>query len=551
LRKYSRSQWLVALLALGLLLSLIVYPIVQVPVKAGLRDGWIEPYVRLFKDPNFYRLWGRSLMIGASAAGIAVAGGFGLGWLVVRTNVPFRNLFGYLIILPYLTSMLITAFGFATMGSPSAGWMNDLFASIGLPFRVDFYSIWGIALVLGVSNVPIAFLVMRNQLSSAGRDEEEAAQVSGATTLRILGSVTIPLLRPAIGAAALLVFAMSLANFSVAAVLGSAVRIDVVPTKIYIAASQYPADWGTAAVYAMTLITFLLLIIAAQLIFESRAKVASASTSMKAPSIIELGPVARHAGAAALMGYVLIAFVLPIASVFVISFLPYWGAPFSELTLDTYRFVFADPIIRMAIRNTLIIASVAATIATLVGGMFAYAVARFSLPFGKILSAFASSPLGLPGLIIGLGYLFAYVGTPLYGTLWLPALALLSRFMPFALRTVSANLAGVHRSQEEAARVSGAGELRILIRVIIPQVWPAFVGAWAVLFLIFTREVDSVVLLGGSAHIISVELYNMWRDSFIAEAAAVSVLLLAITGLVMVLLVRVMRKTGGSGLNLS
>jgi iron(III) transport system permease protein len=515
----------------AILAFLIVYPVVEVPLQAHASSGWAAPYVQLFHSGSFFQTWGSTLLVAAGAGVIGTVGAFVLGWIVERTDVPFRRALAGLIVLPFLAPIVVNAFGWAALGAPQVGWIARVFHAVGLNVNVDFYNVWGIMAVLGLGLLPMAYFVIRAPLASMGRDEEEAARVGGAGTFRILRSVSLPLVAPSIGTAFVLVFSTAAANFSVAGVLGLPQHVNLVTTEIYFDVNYSPPAYGYAGVYSMTLLVMLAIILIIQQRIERRAKVSSEMASGLPPEPIAVGRW-RWPLAALPVLYIIVAFVLPVGAVISASLLPYWGASLSHMTLSVYRNAFTSGDLWTALWDTVILSAVGATITVVLGGLIAYLTSRFRLPGRRTMDAVASSPLGLPGIVLGLGYLLIYVNTPLYGSLDVILLVLIARFLPFSFRSVSAASTGLHASLEEAGKISGAGPIRVFTRIAFPLLRPSFLASWAICFLLFEREVDAIILLVSGSPLMATELYNMWSDGDIPTAAVYAVVLMVVAAVI-------------------
>ena len=216
-----------------------------------------------------------------------------------------------------------------------------------------------------------------------------------------------------------------------------------------------------------------------------------------------------------------------------VSLLPYWGAPLRALTVANYIRVWQKPDFLPALETTVTVALIGATLVTAAGAALAYLVGRLHLPRGPLLTAIAASPLGIPGIVLGLGYLWLFVGTPLYGSLLLIVLVLAVKGMPFSLKIISSAQAAVHESQEEAARISGAREDQVFARITFPLLRQVFASVWCLLFVFQTHEVDANILLQGSGTVLSVLTYKEWAYGDI-PGAAVGAMVLVLVGTVAV-----------------
>ena len=127
------------------------------------------------------------------------------------------------------------------------------------------------------------------------------------------------------------------------------------------------------------------------------------------------------------------------------------GLSLSNLTLEHYDFIFHNDAVRIAIRNTLFLAVLAATVATLIASIAAYITQRRLVRGYKYLSFLATAPLGIPGIVLAVGLFIAYTQEPflLYGTLWIILIAYMTKYLPLAYQTSNAALMSIHHELEE------------------------------------------------------------------------------------------------------
>lgn len=189
---------------------------------------------------------------------------------------------------------------------------------------------------------------------------------------------------------------------------------------------------------------------------------------------------------------------MPFIVLVFISFVPGWvgGLNIAKFSLDNYRTVIlVNEVTQRGLVNSSIIAIVGATLGVLGFTVLAALITRTNLPARTGLDFIGMSPVAFPGIVLGVGFLVAWIKTPLYGTLWILMLAYVVHFMPTGLRSMSATLGGISPDLDECARVSGANWLGAFRRILIPLIWPGLMSTWLLLFVIFMREVSSSMML--------------------------------------------------------
>jgi iron(III) transport system permease protein len=247
-------------------------------------------------------------------------------------------------------------------------------------------------------------------------------------------------------------------------------------------------------------------------------------------------------------GYFCFALFLPLGAVTITAFLPYAGAPIEAVSIRNFARLFDSDLFRASIANTLIFSVVGASVAVALGTVGAYCFRRLQPPGAWLWDMIASAPIALPGIVVGLGYLWLAVGTPIYGTLVLTTLVVVVRFVPFALRSGTAALTRVDRSLDEAARIAGASEVRVFSRIVTPNILTSIVSMWGLLFVLFTHEIDTNILLQGTNNgVLAVQIYSWYQYGGVELAAAGSLVLLVMTAIALAIVGLVVRLWRGVG----
>src|SRR5881296_2264006 len=247
-------------LVAGVAAVLVLYPIAYL-IQASLSVG--DPQAR---PPEAYGLdnyaglgryahiFGNTLLVAAMATVLAIFFGFVMGWILSRTNVPGRAAFEQLMALPYYVTPLMGALAWALIASPSSGFINQIWRALGGDGHlIDINTPWGIAWVMALFEGAVAFVMIGAVMKSMDPALEEASQVMGASRLRTMLRVTLPLVLPGVLGAAIFVFAEMLGSFAAALVLGLPSRYYVITTAIYQLVQQYPPKIQIAAAMGVSL----------------------------------------------------------------------------------------------------------------------------------------------------------------------------------------------------------------------------------------------------------------------------------------------------------
>jgi iron(III) transport system permease protein len=217
----------------------------------------------------------------------------------------------------------------------------------------------------------------------------------------------------------------------------------------------------------------------------------------------------------------------------------------SNLTLEHYKFIFTNDSVWIALPNTLLLASMAATAGTIIAGLIAYITQRRLVRGYPILGFLATTPLAIPGIVLAVGLFAAYSHEPLllYGTLWILFLAYLTKYLPIAYQTSNASLMSIHPELEESARILGANPLRVLAEITVPLFKAGLIAAWVLIFMPSIRELSSSVLLWTTnTKVLSVVILDFYQEGQLDIAAAIGVVLIIITLIVVAFAYRILGR---------
>ncbi|MFC0407756.1 ABC transporter permease [Roseomonas elaeocarpi] len=500
-------NWQTLLPAAGVLIgcALSIGPFLATLVQSlVLWDGplfhlTLANFAALLTSPRFFSAVGNTLLCGVAATLLSCVFGLGLAWITLRTDLPGRSWFETLNVVPFFLSPYVGALSWMYLLAPHSGLVQttarDWFG-ISLDF-LDIYGRGGVIWVLSLFYTPYIYLFVSGPMGQMDGSLEDSARVHGASLLSTLRHITLPLVMPALLAGAVIVFVTSAGLFDVPLALASPVRIRTVPTEIY-AAVQYPADFGAAASYGVIIMAVTLILTLAQRAYLARHRYEIVSGKGYKPRLIHLRGVPRAFAMAAELFYVLCAVALPIVALMMVSVSPIWTGRLnpSFLSLENYRYIlFSYPLTRDAISNSLILAVLTASAAVVVGVLQAYYLNRGKPHRRGLAEAVVSIPLGIPGIILGLGFLIIALRTPLYSTLSILLIAYVARSYPFATRAISSMFLAINPELEHSARVSGAGWWTTMRLIMLPLLRPAIAAAWLMLFVMTIRELGATILL--------------------------------------------------------
>jgi len=550
-RRFQRRALLVLIYAV--LLVSIIYPMLMILYESIFEssEGFLQHAGNVLTDRDVVVAIGNTLQISILATMIAGGLGVTLAWLVARTDMPFAKILDPLNMLPFYLSSVVGALSWQVIASPKIGLLNKLVEPLFGPGPlVNIYSIPGIAFVLGLFYAPYIYLFTLESLRSMDASLEEAARMSGSSILNTALRITLPLSAPAILSSFMLVFVTCAGIFGVPQVLGTPGHITTISTIIYRAMNDYPADYPTAALLSLLLFLFTAALIVLQIRFLKNKSFATITGKGYRPRPLKLGRW-RWFGFGVNLFYVVLIF-LPFLALCAVSLQDAWTGSFewSRLTLKNYLAVlFVEDAARRGFSNSLIISSVGASLAIAVCFFLALIVQKTKLPGRNLISLISTLPVAIPGIVLGLGFLVAFISTPLYGTIWIIMFAYIVHYLPTGLSNMQALVQSVSKELDESARMSGASWSEAMRKVLLPLLAPGMISTWILLFVTFIREVSaSVMLYTLGTETLSIALIRIMEYKPYGISAAFGVLqTLLLMGAVILLRLATNRKSGEKG----
>ena len=490
-------------------------------------------YVRLFTDPTAGTAAFNTVLAGICVMLFSCIIGCSLAWVVGRTNVPFRKVFGILNLVPFFFSPYVGAMSWLYILAPNGGILQKLsktYLGHEIPF-INIYNVGGVIWVLSLFYAPYIYLFVIGPIRNMDGALEDAGRVHGASFWYTFRHITLPMLLPSILSGMLIVLVTSAGLFDVPLSIAEPHGIKMIPTEIY-RASQYPSDFGRAAVLGTIMMLITILISLAQQNYIRGRRFYTVTGKGYRPRPIELGRFGRMLALSTELIFILMSSVLPLSALVMVSLSPIWTGTFrpSFVTLQNYNYVlFHYRITQSAIFNSAYLATVGASISLALGCLQAYFIRRRTSWISHIVEPILSLPLGIPGIIIGLGFLILLIGTPLYATIWIMIVATVAHFFPIALRSIAATLLSLNPELEECARSSGANWFQMMRYILIPLLRPALAATWLLLFVILIRELGaSLLLYNQGTETVSVVLVLLSEQNFgyVAALAVTQVVVL-------------------------
>ena len=499
LKAFELTPYLVLGLALIILVVFIAYPLSKVVFNSFIKLG-DEPTLKNLTLVNFSQFSTSTLYRGAFLNTLTVGLfcvlfscliGIPMAYFVAKTRTPLKTFFLTLGTLPLILPPFVGAYSWILLFGRQGvvNFLLDRAFGFTLP---DIYGAPGVIIAITMSTYPFMFLLTYGALVSADPFIEESAEIMGASRWRVIRTVTLPLVIPAIVAGALIVFMRSVGNFGVPAILGG--NFYVLPTLIHF---QVTGFFNLNAAGAIAMVNVVLVgaaILLSQYVTARRSYVTITSTTQAAR--ISSSKVLKWVGTIFCLGVIFFS-LLPHLTVIITSFTEGWaGTRYpTKFSFQNYRRIFE--IALTPIKNSLFLATTATLIASVIGTLLSYINVRKNLRARWILDLTVMLPFILPGIVVGVAILIGFSSGLLIlsGTWMIMVVGFFIRRMPYIFRSTTASLSQIDVAVEEASSITGASWLTTFRKITLPLMAPGILAGAVISFSTLMGELSTTVIL--------------------------------------------------------
>ena len=515
-------KWLIILLIVDFLLLFQMLPLVYMLFKAFFPNG-------SFSLETIRRLYTYSLNLDAVkntlvAATMTMIFGtllaFPLAWLVGRTDLYGRKFFRALFVLTYMVPPYVGAMAWLRLLNPNVGtmnrWLRALLHLSNAPGPLNVYTLPGMIWVLTSFYYPYAFITISRAMEKMDPSLEEASRISGASPLKTVFTVTLPMMLPSLISGALLVFVSAMSCYGIPSIIGSPGRVHTVTTRIveYVSLGQQGLNDATGmAVFLMVLAVIILFI--SDVVLARRQYITVSGKSVQ-PTLVELRKW-RVPLTVLVSLFAVLVILIPFATILLTSFKVDVGKSVlanANFTLTNWKTVFARVETLNSLKNSLLYASVAATVGIVIACTMSYLLQRTRIRGRKLPDFMITLGSGTPSVVIALGLIMTMKGNfgiNIYNTAYIMIIAYLIKYLMMGMRTVVSAMSQIHVSLEESSQVSGASWLRTMFKITGPLIFPSIAAGWFLIFIPCFYELSMTTLLYSSTtKTIGFQLYEYW-----------------------------------------
>lgn len=490
-------------------------------------------YSDLVTRPGTAQLVWNTLFYAGCSVFFGVSLGMAMSWLTERTDMPGRTLVRIFMFSWMAVPPLVFGYGWVLLINPGNGALNNALQAIfGIPTSfLTPYSMTALIVISSLSLVPTSYVMISGLLRNMDPSLEDAGFVMGAGRLKVIRTVTLPVLTPGLFSVGMFLFINMVQTFDLPLVLGASAGIPVLSTRIFLLAApdMGQPNYGLAGAFGVFLLIMALLLMwgyfrATRL--SERFRVVSGRGFR--PKKLKLGK-GRYV-AAAFVGLYFVIMMLPLLILVWASLLPFYRVPnfadLSNITFAAYSKILSQPTFVLSIVNTVLMVAVVSVVVIILCCLISWHSVRTRNAAARWLDVMAFAPIAIPPIVLAIAMLLYFMPTAIYGTIWVIIIGHITMFIAFGTRTMNGAFIQIHKELEDAATISGAGWTTSFRRVVIPLVWPHIVNAWLWVAAHSARDLTfPLILMTGANVVVASSIFQTWGYPDLPAASALAVLM--------------------------
>jgi iron(III) transport system permease protein len=552
--------WVFAVAATGLLfvvLSLLGTVLGSVGDTATMGSFTLKNYWQLALAPDLVEVLLNTVMLGLGSIAVMLVFSLPICWLLARTDFPWKGTMMTLLTAKLAVPGFITAMAYVWLFNPNSGIANKMFGATGIGATpvFDVYSLTWICFLQGLVLTPACVFMMLPAFLNMGSILEEAAWVNGVSRLRAYRRIIVPLLAPGVLAATLFFFVVAVEIFDFVGPIGMPARLGVLSVWIYDALHPTAGvpDYGFAAAAGMLLFVVAGFAIAFYIrCLRQAQRYAVVTGKGQAFTPVPLGRW-RWAALAFVGAWVVLAFLIPVAALVWVATVPFLQPPSAQAlaSVNLVSFRHALSYLGAPLQNTLVVMAGSVVLAVAWSTCISWVVTRSRSRLARWVDAIVFLSLAVPSMVAAVAFQYAGMALhqwlPLYGTVWLIAIAMATRMLAFCTRTINGPALQIHVELDEAAYVSGVSRMRSFRRVFLPIIAPAMLYSGVMVAMLAARDLTLPLMMNtGKSPLVSTLIYDLQTGGDFNVAAAIGLYMIAML-LLLVAVAHAIARLGTTG----
>ena len=516
-----------------LLLIFVVYPVISVLITSVKKSGetTLANYIDFFKYSYYYKAMINSLILGAVTTTIILVISFSLSYVISKTDLPFKQFFRISALLPLISPPFIFSLALIII----AGRRGLIYKFTGI--SPNIYGWPGLIISQTLSFLPLGFLMVNNVLQSLSPSLEDASSDLGASPVKTLFKVIIPLSLPGLFKASLLVFIMSLADFGNPMLIGGGLPI--------MATDAYNL-WIGEQNMEMASVFCVLLIIPSIVVYVIQNYILKGGSFITVSGQM-VGTERRKIAWYIQYPFFLVSLIITI--VIVLSFGVIFLSSITKLFLINNKLTlqhFSSYAGWQALKNSFMVSIIAAVITSFFSTIFSYIIVRKKPLASDLLEFIALLGFAVPGTVMGIGYIIVFNKPPLVltGTIAIIILNISFREFPVGLEAGISKLHQIDPSIEEASRDLGSSSFKTFISVALPLMSSAFAASFLYTFMVGMITISAVIfLIAPGTNLASLLILRLAETGNVGKASAMAIMLTLIVMISLILLKLLSKKS--------
>jgi iron(III) transport system permease protein len=503
------GRFLLCTLMLAILGLLVLYPVTLlvfnsfvVELPDGEKTLGLGNWQMALLQPGMFQAILNTFKLTIVLELIAFPLGILVAWLMARTDIPGKGVLDFFFWLAFFFPTLPVVMGWILLLDPDFGVINQIAVSLlGLekgPFNI--YSFTGIIFMhLVTKSIAAKYILMTPAFRNLDSAMEEASRIAGVGTLRTLRRIVVPVMAPAILVTLIISLIHTLETFEIELILGPPINFYVYSTKIYQLIYQEPPLFGAATVLGVIVLLTMIPLIIYQHLMTKRRNFTTVTSHFKA-NVLRLGSM-RWPAFALVLFYGLLSTVVPLVFLLMGTFMKLFGFFHIDQpwTLDHWQRVMNDPTLVSSIWNTIQLGGGTAILGVIWFALIAYIIVRTKYTARGVIDFLSWLPVSIPGVILGLGLLWMFLGVPffrpLYGSVFVLILATVLTRMTTGVQLIKSNMVQLGYELEEASSISGGSWGYTFRRIVLPILMPALLTVAVLNFASASRSIAHIAML--------------------------------------------------------
>ena len=545
--------WVFLLAGLGLLLvciSVFGNIVTSFSEEGDIVRFSLANYIELFTQDTIASVTGRTVLLGIGTVFWMFLFSFPFAWLLARTDFRYRTGLFSLLTAKLAIPGFITAMSYVWLFNPNSGLVNQLFGMTKFTGEAlfDVYQLSWICFLQGIVLVPGGVFMMLPAFRNLDASLEEASWVSGVSNFHTIKRIVLPLLGPSMVAVSIFYFVIGVEMFDFVAIIG--MPGDVLVLWIYdaIAETDGPPNLGFAGAAGVVLFA----ICGGAIVFYARflkqaKKYAVVGGKVRASAPQPLGRL-RWAAYGCVGTWLFVSIIIPVITIIWVALIPFFQPPslraLGSVSLSSFYDAFEW--IGEPLKNTLILMAGSVIIAASLAVSITWLVTRSRHSMAHWADSIVFLAPAVPTIVTGVAFQFMgiaiYHWLPLFGTIWLVAIAMGTRMLAYCTRTMNATSLQIQFELDEAAYVSGVSKLDTFRRIFLPLMAPAIFYSALMVGMLAARDLTlPLVMNTGNSEVVATLIYTLETNGEQNAAAAVALYMI----FVLVLLALLARRITG------